>query len=187
MKKTEYNVQRIIILVLFFAMILIYINFFKINNKAIEKTLFFEEKGGFSIAIPESWQVRESASPDLKYRILVGRTENNFTPNINFVDEAFDGELEIFVNAAIESLEVLLGENHEVIQRSVFTTQNGLIGERVRINSYFYHQDNYVRMHIYFFLGDMRVIIITCITLLEAAEAYGELFDRTIKTFRWIE
>jgi hypothetical protein len=76
---------------------------------------FIEKAGKFSIKIPEAWETAEF--PGLQYNVLVGPAEDGFTPNINFADEAFDGPLNTYVDAVIEQLKNLLGENVKVLQR----------------------------------------------------------------------
>ena len=63
-----------------------------------------EKAGGYSIVPPEGWQVREM--PGLKHRVLVGPAADDFAPNINVVDERFDGELDEYVLKSFANLKL---------------------------------------------------------------------------------
>jgi hypothetical protein len=165
--------------VLFFAVVL---NFFDCGaNSKNEKRAFFEESGGYSIIIPKVWEARET--PGLKYKVFVGQTEHNFTQNINFVDEAFGGDLNFYVDAAIGQLVNLFGENFVLIQRSDFTTLRNLEGEKLVTTISQYNRN--IRQVIYCFPGDGKKILATCSVSAESGASYDAFFDSIMETFEW--
>jgi hypothetical protein len=151
------------------------------SNSTPEEGRLYEKSGGFSILIPESWQVAEM--PGLKYKVLIGQRENNFTPNITLADEAFGGDLNFYVDASIEQLKKLFGENIEIKERSDFVTIKNLKGKKLVINSVQF--DKHIRQIMYFLPGNGKKIVASCTVLAEAGETYDELFDKTMKTFEW--
>ena len=151
------------------------------SNSTREEGRFYEKSGGFSILLPESWQVAEM--PGLKYKVLLGQKENNFTSNITFADEAFGGDLNFYVDACIEQLKNLFKENIKIMERNDFITTKKLKGEKLVMNSLQHDRD--MRQTMYIFPGNGKKIIVTCTVLAEKSETYDELFDKTIKTFEW--
>ena len=148
-----------------------------------EKGRFYERTGGFSIMIPDAWEVQEI--PGLKYKALVGPADNDFTPNINFVDETFDGSTDVYVSAVITQLKNLFDENIEILQRDSFVTSKNLSGEKVVFNTVQYGLQ--FRQILYCFPGNGIKIIATCTAAGKSGEAFAEMFDRTLATFEWIQ
>jgi hypothetical protein len=137
--------------------------------------------GGFSILPPDSWQVREW--PGLKYKVIIGPTSYEFNPNINFVDENYNGQLNDYVDANMEALKRIF--RYELIQRNEFITTKNLKGEKVIIHSL--QNERYYRQIFYFFtVRNGRQLLATCTVPLEAGDIYDELFDKTMKTFESI-
>jgi hypothetical protein len=152
------------------------------SNLSQEEGRFIEKSGGFSITIPELWQVAEM--PGMKYKLLMGQMENNFTPNINFVDDTFNGSLDVYVDASIEQLKNLLGENFTFIQRNDFVTAKNVKGEKIVTNSFQY--ERLLQQIFYFFPGKNGVkMVITCTGLAETGGVFDEMFDKTMETFEW--
>ena len=174
MKKTNGMVMFLVIVAVFFSCA-------TSSKPAPEEGRYFEKSGGYSILLPESWQVTEF--PGLKYKILVGQTENSFIPNITFVDEAFGGDLSLYVNAAIGQLENLFGENFELVQRSEFVTLKKARGEKLVTNTFQYNR--HIRQILYCFPGKGIKLVATCSVLAEEGEAYDAFFDKTMETFEW--
>ena len=167
--------------VLFFAVVFGFFSCATNKNAAHEEGRFYEESGGFSIVIPESWQVTEI--PGFKYKALAGQTENDFTSNINFVDEAFDGELNFYVDASIEHLETLFGENFELLQRGDFVTLKKLNGVRLVTSVSLFNVN--ARQIMYFFPGKGKKMVITCTIPVESGESRDAFFDGIVETFEW--
>jgi hypothetical protein len=173
MKKISYWV--------FFTVAFVFFSCATNSNSTNKEGRFFEKSGGYSILVPESWQVTEM--PSLKYKILIGQTENNFTPNINFADEAFGGDLSFYVDACIEQLKKLFGKDIEIVKRSDFVTIKNLKGEKLVINTL--QHDIRMRQLMYIFPGNGKKIVITCTVPAGTGETYDGFFDKTIKTFEW--
>jgi hypothetical protein len=157
-----------------------------INNKNTvqEKRLFFEEPWSFSVIPPELWQ--ELKVPGLKYKVIRGQMKNDFAPTILFSIITFRGELSVYVDYILEELSNVLGEDFVLIQRSDFSTQKKLEGEKIIANVF---QDGlHVRQNIYFFSRkDNMKIYAVCGVLAETGDTYDEMFDKTMKTFEWTE
>jgi hypothetical protein len=179
--KLQEDIMKKISCLVFFAVAFVFFSCATKSNSTPEEGRYFEKSGGFSILIPESWQVAEM--PSLKYKVIIGQTENDFTPNITFADEAFGGDLNFYVDASIEQFKKLLGENIEIMGRSDFVTIKNLKGVKLVTNSIQY--DRHMRQIIYFFPGKGKKIVASCTVLAEAGETFDELFDKTMKTFEW--
>src|SRR5579871_5121283 len=54
-----------------------------------------EKGGGFSFVPPPKWEMRDFRGA--KYKLAFGPAANGFAPNINFVDEEFQGTLAEYV------------------------------------------------------------------------------------------
>ena len=147
-----------------------------------EKERFYERTGGFSILIPDAWEI--SDAPGLKYKMLRGPKDNDSTPNINFVDDVSDGQLNPYVDNVIAQLKNLFNENIEILRRDDFVTSKDLKGERVVFNTV---QGRQFRQILYCFPGNGVKMIATCTVTVESGEAFDELFDRKMATFEWIQ
>jgi len=153
------------------------------NDSTREEGRYYEESGGYSIIPPESWQVFEM--PGLKYKVFIESTIGNSKANINFADEAFDGDLNFYVDAVIMQLKNLLGENIEITERSDFVTLKNLKGIKLITNTFQF--GIHARQILYCFPGNGKKLLAGCTVLAEAGESYDELFDKTMKTFEWTE
>ena len=139
----------------------------------------YENSGKFSYCPPSGWNATEF--PGLKYKIVFGPTEGNFTANINFVDESYNGSLQSYIDDNLAQLESIL-PSHELVNRSVFRTNSGITGERVIIKNVQY--GFLLRQVFYFFPAPNNTyFVITCSVLDNAAESYLPVFDESIKTF----
>lgn len=140
-----------------------------------------EADGGFSILLPESWEAMEW--PGLKYKIIIGPVEYEFSPNINFVDENYFGPLDKYVDACVEALNDL--SQFELIQRNEFVTTKNLKGEEVIIHSL--QNERYFRQIFYIFSGKYaKKLLVTCTVPIDAGNSYDDLFNKILKTFEWI-
>jgi len=139
------------------------------------------ENGDFSIIPPKSWQ--ETDYPGLKYKIFIGTRENNFTPNINFIDEIYNGSLDDYVDLSIESLKKLIS-NVEIIYQNSFVTEENL--ESRKIIAITEQQGYLLRQSFYFFPGKNGLkMVATCTVLASSGEKYDITFDNSMKTFKW--
>jgi len=139
------------------------------------------ENGVFSIVPPKSWQ--ETDYPGLKYKIFIGTREDNFTPNINFMDETYNGSLDDYVDLSIESLKTLIS-SVEIIYQNSFVTEENL--ESRKIIAITEQQGYLLRQSVYFFPGKNGLkMVATCTVLASSGENYDVIFDNSMKTFKW--
>jgi hypothetical protein len=142
-----------------------------------------EKAGGFSLQAPNGWVFREF--PGMKYQIAFGPASSSFSPNINVVDEAFDGSLKSYVDGNAKSIEQLF-EQYALIKREAFTTKSGLKGERLVTTSL--QQKNKLRQTFYFFSGGKgRYYVVTCSTLAAGGESLDALFEESLRSFELIK
>jgi len=138
-----------------------------------------EKAGGFSLQAPKGWQFREF--PGMKYQIAFGPASNSFSPNINFVDEAYDGPLKGYVDANQNALNKMFVQ-FKLIKRDTFVTTRGLRGERLITTSL--QQKNLLRQIFYFISGvNGKYLVVTCSALAAGGEALDSAFEESIKSF----
>jgi len=153
------------------------------NGRISEEGRLVERAGGFSIAIPESWEAGEMSG--FLFRVLFGPEESGFRSNIGFVVEVFHGSLELFVDYSILSMERALGEdNLEVVRREDFVTISGIQGEKVTVNTFIFGM--YFSQIIYALQGSGRFMVIIATSLRRYANYHEALFNSTVETFEWI-
>ncbi|MCL2721863.1 MAG: hypothetical protein FWD47_11065 [Treponema sp.] len=141
------------------------------------------EKRNFSIAVPETWDVLKIR--ETKYNVLRGTFENNFAPSINFVDENFNGNFDVYVEYFMDEIDNLFGENREYIVISDFNTINGLRGKLIVITTY--QQEKLIQFNFFLFPGsNRRNMVITCTNLAIENARFNELFVNTVRTFEWL-
>jgi len=143
---------------------------------------YVENNGGFSVVPPKSWQVVNNSWS--KYKVFMGPRENNFTANVNFVEEVYNGSLDDYVYLNIEVLKDLIS-NVEIIYQSSFVTLKNLESQKVIAIT---EQQGYLlRQSFYFFSGKNGLkMVATCTALAGSGEKYDEIFDNSMKTFEWI-
>jgi len=139
----------------------------------------FEQTGGFSLQAPQGWVFRDF--PGMKYQIAFGPAANSFSPNINVVDEAYDGSLKSYVDANAKTLKSVFVQ-YTLIKRDTFVTMKGMKGERLVTTSL--QQKNMLRQTFYFFPGNKRnYFVVTCSALAAGGESLDPLFEESIKSF----
>jgi hypothetical protein len=141
---------------------------------------YYETVGGYSICPPKSWQATEF--PGLKYHIFSGPVFNGFAPNINFVDQQYDSSLSEYVDLNIAQMRQLFN-NFILVSRTNFSTNDNMSGERLVVIAE--HYSKKIKQIFYFFSKENIKIVITCSVLADGEELYDEIFDESIKTFRW--
>ncbi len=154
-----------------------------VDGDNYEPEPYIENNGGFSVVPPKSWQVTDNSLSE--YKVFMGPRENNFTANVNFVKEVYDGSLDDYVDLSIEVLEYYIS-NIEIIYRNPFVTLKNLEGQKViAITEQLGYQ---LRQSFYFFPGKNGIkIVATCTALADSGEKYDEIFDNSMKTFEWIK
>lgn len=138
-----------------------------------------EKAGGFSYDPPPGWTVAEL--PGLKYRIARGPVADAFAPNINVVDETFQGTLDAYVEANVGNMEKLL-PGLKILDRAAFQTADGEPGTRVIADTQ--QLGRRLRQTFYFFGRSQRRYVVTCTALADGGEALDSVFEASVKTFR---
>lgn len=152
----------------------------KSNVTSSEEGRYYETAGKYSIYPPESWQMMDF--PGLKYKVVVGPSRNDFAPNVNFADEAFDGPLDVYVNAVIEGLKKMIVDV-EIIERTGFTTLKNEKGEK--LTTLTTQQGQHFFQVFYIFPGDGIYMVAAGTVRAEFGEEYSGTFDRILETFEW--
>jgi len=121
----------------------------------------------------------------MKYQIAFGPTSSAFSPNINVVDEAYDGSLKSYVDGNAKSVEQLF-EQYSLIKREAFATKSGLKGERLVTTSL--QQQKKLRQTFYFFSnGKGKYYVVTCTALAAGGESLDVLFEESLRSFELIK
>jgi hypothetical protein len=155
--------------------------FLAINGEVFGEHLV-EKQGGFEIYGPKTWEITDVG---LKYKVLMGPTENQFTLNINFSDEAYNGPIADYIDATIDLLPQFFS-NFTVVERDDFTTNDGLTGVKMVTQANL--NQIAVRQRMYFFLnGKDKIMIITASSSQINGENYDDIFDKSVKTFKWVK
>lgn len=139
-----------------------------------------EKAGGFSFVPPKDWAIKEF--PGLKYKIAVGPAANGFAPNINAVDESFNGSLKEYVAASKQGLKGALKNFKEVSETEVKTDGSAPC---IRLVAEDEQNGKKLRQSFYCFelaKGKMRVV--TCSALAEGGEKLDSVFESAMKTLR---
>ena len=139
----------------------------------------YEKAGAFSYDPPPGWQVIEF--PGLKYRISHGPRENEFSPNITVVDEAFSGILAGYVDANLQNMEKLF-VNLKVLSREDFRTQDNEVAVKVVTEN---EQQGRMLRQTFFFIGSgNRKYVVTCTALADGGDKFDTVFAGSAETFR---
>jgi hypothetical protein len=116
--------------------------------------------------------------------MLIGPVDQ-LAPNINFVDEEYNGPIADYIDAVIAFLPQLLS-NFTVIERGGFTTNDGLTGGKIITQANM--NQTALRQRMYLFLnGKDRIMAITATSSQINGEKYDDIFDESVKTFKWIK
>lgn len=140
--------------------------------------------GEFSFSPPENWMMREM--PGFKYQFAFGPvTSNNFTPNINFVDQNVPTTLDDFVAGNLQALQQMAAHERrslKIVTQGEFTTDFKRSGVRVVTETAY---EDPVRQTFYFFAGkdDMKFVI-TCTGPADEGQGYDKICDSSISTFK---
>jgi hypothetical protein len=147
-------------------------NYFTFTNK----NLYFEESGGFIIFPPDSWET--VSYPGLVNKILVGETENNFAPNMNFIEENNPfPQFSTYVDASARQIRDL---GFRIVARDEFVTDSGIEGVKFETNT-----TNLLQIYYIFDTRRQTAFLITCSAPLQSETDYGEIFDSCVKTLEF--
>jgi hypothetical protein len=142
-----------------------------------------EQAGGFSFQAPAGWQFREF--PGMKFQIALGTPENEFAPNINVVDEEYQGSLQSYVDGNLETLRKVV-PGFVLVNRHPFATKSGLQGEAVVAHTEQYNK--LLRQTFYFIPGtNGKYFVVSCSALKEGGEKLDSTFEESVKTFEFIK
>lgn len=139
----------------------------------------YEQAGGFSFDPPHTWQI--AGLPGLKYRVAVGPPQNGFSPNINVVDEQYQGSINAYVDANIKTLAKMFPK-FTVLDRRPFMPSRG--SEGVVLVNQNEQAGKLLRQRVYFFTKANRQYAVTCSSLAEDGDQFDDLFDASMKTFQ---
>jgi len=142
--------------------------------------LYTESNADFTMSMPAGWQTMDI---NQKYSVIMGQTENGFTPNITFADDVFLGSYSEYIDAVLLVLEQIYSDLI-IINRGNFSTSSGLYGEYVTLSGRM--NEIRVRQKLFVFPGTRanRIILITGSAPLNG-ERFDAIFDECVKTFRW--
>lgn len=159
--------------------LLLLFSFLTIAFSADEERLV-EATGGFSYTPPVGWAIREF--PGQKYRLSHDQPQNQFSANINVVDESFDGKLGAYVQANLATLEKFYQKFVMVSQGELVTTA-GATAHRLTVNGRF--NDKELRQIFYFFKGNGKTyFVMTCTSLASDGDQRDALFEKAAKSFQ---
>ncbi|MDR0472967.1 MAG: hypothetical protein LBH43_04795 [Treponema sp.] len=150
-------------------------------NSEIHGELYIEKNAGFSMHIPKGWEIRDM---NQKYLMIIGPVEDNFSPNINFVDEQYSGQIPEYIDAAIALISQFYADL-EVIENENFMTNTGLEGSFITLHGRINEIE--VRQKIYVIPNKIKsmVMVITGSASSASGTKFDMLFDECIKTFNW--
>jgi hypothetical protein len=162
------------------AMVLAWFAAFAVSTPAAETgKRYLEAAGGYSFCPPKDWVMKEM--PGLKYKLAIGEASGGFAPNINVVDEAFDGSVADYVKASLETVSKVF-KGFKKLGQSNFKTDSGVKGIRLQTES---EQGNLRLRQTFFFLegkGKTKLVV-TCSALAETGQKLDAVFEDSLKTF----
>jgi hypothetical protein len=151
--------------------------FFTVPVFADNGPRIYNNEGKFSFCPPLNWTEREF--PGLKYKLVAGPTESNFTVNISLLDDTYNGTLQEYVNGNVTQLST---HGYTIVNRKTFRTNSGISGECVTTNS---TQNGFFLKQVFYFLpaSNDNYFVITCSALDRYSAKYLSAFEDSIKTF----
>ena len=136
--------------------------------------------GLFTYQAPPGWEIKEVGPSKLK--VAVGPAKGGFGPNINVVNEDYDGALEKYVEASKAQLQKTdTFKNLTVVSETPFTAANGARGVRLLITDTVGSTD--LQQIFYFFDATKGKLVVTATCLAATGESFTPLFDASMKTF----
>lgn len=133
----------------------------------------------YSMDPPSSWSTMEI--PGLKHKIIVGPPFDNFTPNINVVDERFKGSLDEYVEQNLASIEQQF-LNFNCTAQEDFLLDSGERAVKLVTNN---EQNSRALVQVFYFVseGDTKFVV-TCTKLASDDRDLETEFDASARTFR---
>ena len=143
--------------------------------------LYTEKTAGFTMYMPMGWQTMDF---NQKYLMIIGQTENGFTPNIGFAGDSFSGSLSDYIDAVFLAIGQFYADL-TVISRGDFSTNSGLRGYYATIQGRMGEVD--IRQKVYIFpnASEGGLMVITGTAPIVNGEKFDAVFDESVRTFRW--
>jgi hypothetical protein len=137
----------------------------------------------FAVSYPTGWTVMDI--PGLEYKVIYGKSDDGFAPNIVFGDENYNSSLKEYVNLSIENTK-LVTRNYRLLSRSAFKTDAGLMGERT-VSLSDTADGTTLRQLCYYFGGSHSIkYLLVCSSSLNSIQQYDNIFDVIVRTFEII-
>jgi hypothetical protein len=149
----------------------------KTNYYVFTDKVYISTQGNFIIVPPDSWEVIDY--PESAFKVFIGKTDNNFAPNINFVEENINMTIQNYVSATATSLRQ---QGSEIISGSGFSTDEGVGGYKIETTT-----DNLVQYFYLFPINSVTKMVITCSASINSRIDYEEIFDNCAKTFELLQ
>ena len=141
-----------------------------------------EQKGGFSMLLPKDWKLMNAKQ---KYLMAIGQAENNFSPNVGFIDERYTGSVQQYMVALVAQLQQSF-EDAKVTDSGSFETLQGIQGNFVTMQGknevVNFQQRYYILPNL---KGNMIMAIFFSISGDSVINSYNAVFDECVKTFVW--
>jgi len=141
-----------------------------------------EEAGGFSIIIPDVWEVVEM--PTSEYKVLI-RRESDSIVVVFFTIVPTELPLSDLIDMTLDEWDRRYGANFLKLSRSGFVTLENLYGEK--LVSHIIQGEQQLRQISHFLPGENnKVMLVTSGVTIEAGSAFDEKLDRIMETFEWV-
>jgi hypothetical protein len=142
---------------------------------------FVEKKGGFSMYAPKGWR---EANVNMKYKMLIGPREGDFSSSIGFTDEEYTGSVSDYVKAVIPALLNGLSDS-KLIERVDFVTSNEIYGECITLQGRLQTVSSRQKIYVIPNNKGTSIMLITCSVPQSVGTKYDDIFDDCVETFRW--
>ncbi len=140
------------------------------------------EPGAFSYIPPEGWNIE--TMPGMRYKLAMGPEINGETANINVVEERYPGPIDDYVEASLNSIEVMLQE-FELDHRGSITTDTGEVSPWLEFRHLQFGQTYRQRMY-FFAAADNMYYLMTCTihSVHHDKDVFFPRCDNAAKSFR---
>lgn len=143
------------------------------------KRQYYESAGGFSFDPPAGWKVVEF--PGFKYRICHGPDQNGFAPNVNVIDEAFEGTLASYADLTLQNMQRVLTKAR-LLSREDFSTQDSEPAVKIVIEN---EQSGQMLRQAFFLIGSGdQKFVMTCTARADRGGQLDSAFDECARSFR---
>jgi hypothetical protein len=139
---------------------------------------YFEREGGFSYQPPGGWRIANI--PGMKYKFAFGLSQDGFSPNMNFVDEAHSGSLQSYVDANLKVMQSMF-KGFEKINQTTFKTGAGQTA--IKLTTQAEQNGKMIRQLYYFFEASRdKKLVVTGSAPARGKEAFDRIFDESVRT-----